>query len=600
MTQTVSHVATAEMLLRSRHLSYFQQHGEVYAFHNLFGYILKMSADLAELLEFHRELRTREEVDAEFGDHFETEQLDEFMGVFKLFSCLIESEVAEERSLWMMVPVRARWVVYHQPAESELTFWRTDRDGKSSADPQPAWAARLWQRIDNTKTLRTLYDEIKDGASLAGLEKPEKQVLETLTRWVASDRQYLKFAKAPVWKFGKEHQWPSYLKSTMPYAPWQPGTPLPPNPLEKVAEPLAPPHGYYEGEIMDAERQFRETETTLSHLLREPHSLLGGATFSQRVAEALSKLGALDGTTRRIVEVGGGLGHVAAGVLAWIRDTLPDAYGTLEYTIVDVSPVLRAAQEKLLTERGVADRVRWMAVNAETLDLPDASVDLLLSNEVVGDFTTVKLTRALLGLDGEKAQPEAFADWSPDTRAKLGAAGEQLLRYQPVLRDAPDEIYFNTGAIAFLERVAKALRPGGAAFITEYGDVVRYPIPGTHLDHLEFSIHFGHLVTVARGLGLEADVKYLQDLIGLDRNAYTLTTTRTYFASMRAMLASFGVEFDKIAYTREMFQDALEGHVPFAAIGDVRFSVVDERCMGLSPHEFKALILKRPASAPPV
>ena len=589
----------AEMLLRSKHLCYFQQHGEIFAFHNLFGYLLSMSADLVDLLEFHHsDLRTREEVDAEFGEHFDKEQLDEFMTVFRLFSCLIDSELGEERSLWSMVPVRVRWVVFHQPSERQLTFWRTDRAGASSADPVAPWAARLWSMTNGERKLRDLYDDVKDDPSLAEFSNPEQHVLDTLAEWVHHERQYLKFAKAPLSKYGKEHQWPSYLRSTMPFAPWRPGVdPVPTNALEPVGVPLAPPHGYYESGVADPEKQFHEVETTLSHLLREPHVLLGGKSYSDRVVEALVKRGHLGAETHDVLEIGAGVGHFAAGFLARVREDHPEVFAGLRYTILDLSPALRGAQKALLEARGLADKVRWREANAETADLGEDAVDLLLCNEVIGDFTTVKLTREIVGLTEELDPAKAFETWTEETIKKLGDTGDVLREYAIPLRDAPDSFYFNVGAIQFLPRLLRALRPGGSAFVTEYGDALKYPVAGTHLDHLEFSIHFGHLVHVARRLGLDVDFQYVQDVIGLDRNAMTLTTARTYFTSLRAMLASFGVLLDKIAYTREMFEALVEDAVPIGEIGDVRFQIVDERCMGLAPHEFKALFLKKPVTA---
>ena len=586
---------TPDMLFRSRYVSYFAQHGEIYAYHDRFGYLLGMSPDLAELLEFFAgDLRTRDEVDAEWGEHFEREQLDEFLMVFKLYSCLIESELAEERQLWSMVPVRSRWVVYHQPSDRELTFWHTSRDGVTAPDPVPAWAARAWALMDGETLLETIWEQIADDASLADEARPRSVVLETLGSWVHHSRQYLKFAKAPLSRFGPEHQWPSYLRSTMPFAPWRPGKdPLPDSPMARVATPIAPPHGYYTDGIEDAERQFREVETTLSHLFRNPHPLLGGLSYADRITDDLVRRGMLHAETRDILEVGAGLGHFAAGVLARLRDHHPAIFDGLSYTIFDLSPALRAAQQERLTAAGLADRVTWQAGNAETLDRPDASADLILCNEVIGDFTTVKLTRELVGLADEIEPEKAYARLDEATMQRLGDAGELLRTYVLPLRDAPEEFFLNVGAMRFLERVHAVLRPGGAAFVTEYGEPARYPVPSTQLDHLEFSIHFGPLEHVARQLGLQVQLEYVQDLIALDRDAKTLETTRTYFASLAGMLDHFGAHLDKSATSREMFLELIDGKVPLDHIGDVRFRVVDERCMGLAPHEFKALLLRK-------
>ena len=584
-----------EMLLRSKFLTYHQQHGEVFAYHNYFGYLLGMSRDLVDLLEFHTiQLRTHEEVVERFGDQFEKEQLDEFITVFKLFSCLIDSELAEERSLWVMVPARSRWVVFHQPSPDQLSFWRTGPDDESVAEPTEPWAARLWAAVDGETKLEDIMATLWEDPSLAQIESPRKHVIRTLTGWVHHSRQYLKFAKAPLSKYGKEHQWPSYLRSTMPYPVWIPGRdPEPVNPLEAVATPINPPHEYYESEVSDAEEQFRNVETTLSHLFRSASPLLEGRSYSERVADSLIERGMLTDQTRVVVEVGAGMGHFAAGVLGRLRERDPAVFEQISYRIVDLSPTLREQQAALLAERGLADKVTWTAANAEELELEDDSVDLLLSNEVIGDFTTVKLTRKLLGLDQSMDPKEAMASWSEKTAEMLGESGRLLRTYELMVRDAPDEFYFNVGALRFLERAHRMLRPGGAAFITEYGDLTKYPIASTQLDHIEFSIQFGHLAQLLRGLGAKVEVEYVQDLIKLDRNARTLATTRTYYKSLRAMLASFGMELDKQAWSMDMFIALLDVRVQLGHIGDVRFEIVDERCMGLSPHEFKALLIRK-------
>ncbi|MFT5434170.1 MAG: hypothetical protein ACI9OJ_004883 [Myxococcota bacterium] len=137
-----------EMLMRSKHLAYFERHGQIFAYHNLFGYLLGMSRDLVDLLEFHAsDLRTREEVDSRFSGQFEAEQLDEFIMVFKMFSCLIDSELSEHRSVWTMVPVRSRWVVYHHPSANELDSGRgsTVMPALKPSSPSSIWPpTRPW------------------------------------------------------------------------------------------------------------------------------------------------------------------------------------------------------------------------------------------------------------------------------------------------------------------------------------------------------------------------------------------------------------------------------------------------------------------------
>jgi hypothetical protein len=425
------------LLIRSRHVQYFQQHGTIYAYHNLFGYILAMSPDLVDLLEFHRVLRTADEVSERFDGTWEAEQLDEFVSVFQMFACLVDSELAEERSAFAMVAMRPRWVVYHAPDRTHVTVWTTGRDGTSRSEVLSPWASALFLRMDGETTVERLISELladdEVSASLVSLPNAREAVRLQLAHWTHADSQVCKLAKAPLSKFGKEHQWPSYLRSTMPYAPYRPGVDaVPTDPLEPTLVPLNPPHAYYEHEVADAEAQFEGVETTLSHLFRVPHPILDGNTYGERVLDAMILRGSVGPTTRRIWEVGGGLGFVALGTLLRLRRRLPDVYDAVQYTIVDLSPALREAQQALLAKAGVIDKVRWIAANAEEYDFAPESIDLLICNEVIGDFTTIKVTAAEAGLTGEEESPDARTA----RVGKLGAAAPILEKL--TLRDAPD------------------------------------------------------------------------------------------------------------------------------------------------------------------
>ena len=578
------------MLVRTKHLTYFEQHGELFAYHDLFGFIIGMSHDLVELIEFHtHEPRTRNEVDEEFDQQFDSEQLDEFLTVLQSYKVLLESQLEEERSVWKMVPVRARWVAYHQPTEHEITFWRSI-GRESEPDAYPKWAAIFWNEIDNERTVGQIVSELRDDPLLDDEPLDDTTVLTTLHRWVHHDRQYLKLAVAPLKAFGQPHQWPSYLRSTMPYSPWTPTNQAPSRALDVLAKPINPPHAYYEEQVDDAAHQFDMVETTLSHLFRTKTSLLGGLSFGTALAADLDNRGLLHSGVRHVVEVGAGCGDFAAAVLTYIRDNHPTIYEQLDYEILDLAPTLRAAQAATLERAGVQSKVRWTAQNAETWCPAPESIDLILSNEVIGDFSTVRLTRDLLLLDTTMDLQDAISRWSPETRAQLGRAGEQIERYQPALRDAPDSFFFQVGALDFLANAADALRPEGGMYISEYGDAVKYPVASTHLDHIEFSTHFGQAAHVVRQHGVSATVEYVQDMIGLDREAKVLETGRTYFQNLRAMLASFGITLEKRAYTKQMLVDLFGDALALDAIGDLRFRWIDERCMGLAPHEFKALV----------
>jgi hypothetical protein len=70
---------------------------------------------------------------------------------------------------------------------------------------------------------------------------------------------------------------------------------------------------------------------------------------------------------------------------------------------------------------------------------------------------------------------------------------------------------------------------------------------------------------------------------------------RSHFRALRAMLADAGVELEKIGYTPALLDAALAGTVTRAEIGELRWDRIEDRLMGLVPHEFTALVARRPA-----
>jgi hypothetical protein len=151
-----------------------------------------------------------------------------------------------------------------------------------------------------------------------------------------------------------------------------------------------------------------------------------------------------------------------------------------------------------------------------------------------------------------------------------------------------------TGAFELIARIAKWLAPGGAAVVTEFGDLAKWPTVSTHLDHPELSTHFGQLLQAARGAGLEGNIEFVIDLLDFDRNEKGLVTTRSHFRALRALAEHNGVDLPKIGYTPKLLDDTLAGKLALDTIGELRWDRIEDRLMGLVPHEFKALLVKRP------
>jgi SAM-dependent methyltransferase len=542
-------------LRRSRHLSWFTHMGAVYLFHDLYGYLMEMSPDIAEMIEaFDDGVDTQETIElyqGKFGDADPRQ----FVDVLASHAVLVDPGDDEIEALWAFVPIKAKWNVW-QRREDRLTLWTAWGDRPVQQiflDPEET---KIWDAFAGEKRLiemRHHYDNDK----LIGLVR----------RLTHSDVQALKLSMMPWSLYAKRPALaPAYLASTMPYARWEPGTPVP---------PMVSLTDYHLHAIAKADDQFEHQETTLSHLLRVPHPALAGRTYGQALVDALLARGAVKEGTVRVLEIGAGLGYVAQHVIERLRS----AGRTVEYTIVELSPALaRAQRDRLHTD------ARWIDGDALAVELPERGFDLVLSNEMVGDLPAKQLSRPDIGLD---AAGTGTAD-----RDKVRAICP--LADAVNLDDAPEPFYLQTGAFELVAKIARALAPGGTAVITEFGDTSAWPRLSMHLDHPELSTHFGHLQQVARAESLETSVEFVIDLLDVDRTQEGLATTRSHFRALRALAANADVDLPKLGYTRELLAHTVAGKLDLDRVGELRFDRIEDRLMGLVPHEFKALLAKKP------
>ena len=82
--------------------------------------------------------------------------------------------------------------------------------------------------------------------------------------------------------------------------------------------------------------------------------------------------------------------------------------------------------------------------------------------------------------------------------------------------------------------------------------------------------------------------EFVIDLLDFDRDQKGLATTRSQFRALHALAADAGVELPKIGYTPELL--AATG-LDIANIGELRWDRIEDRLMGLVPHEFRALVM---------
>lgn len=559
-------------LQRSPHTSTFAHMGAVYVYHDLYGYILEMSPDILALLDAFEEPQVREEVCGEFSGAFEDQVPETFVGILLQFGCLIQPGYDQTQDIWDFVPVKSRWTVWTKDDEEQVTFWAAWGERPLTTLTLSARETAIWKACDGEHTLDEIAQEFDRDA-----------VRDVVVKLVHHDVQALKLSgvKMSFYTGGKMHMKPPYLTSTMPYASYDPKKDeLPPG-----AESYFSPEGYYRTGIEDADAQFDHLETTLSHLLRRPHAALRNRTYGQALTEALIERGAVKEGAIKVLEVGGGLGFVARAVVEALQ-----AHGReVTYHIVELSPTLAAAQR----ERCPGLPVTVHMGDCLTVDYPASDYDLVIANEMIGDLLSVKLTHEQLGM-GEGEIDDA--KWEQGL-ADAGVAGELIKKYTVPIGDAPDPFYLNIGAWQLLERLKTVMAPGATAVVTEYGEMVRYPKLSTHLDHPELSIHFGHLMIVAREMGFEADFAFVIDLLDMNRELKGMATTRSYFRALTAALADRGVVLEKIGYTKSTLKALLGDKVRLGKnLGDVEFDRIEDRLMGLVPHEFKALIVKQPSA----
>jgi SAM-dependent methyltransferase len=535
--------------------------GAVYLFHDLYGYLMQMSPDIADMIEAFSDGVDTEETVQYFTGKLGDADPREFVDVLAAHAVLVDPGEDEIEGVWAFVPIKAKWNVWQRRGD-RLTLWTAWGDRPVQQLFLDAEETKIWDAFDGNKRLIELRHH-HDNAKLIALTR----------KLVHHDVQALKMSMMPWSVYSKRPAMaPAYLGSTMPYPSWQPGTPVPAAPALDT---------YHQHDITAADAQFDHLETTLSHLLRVPHPALAAAgvprTYGQALADVLLARSAVREGAVRVLEIGAGLGYVARDMIA----RLQAAGRTVAYTIIELSPALAAAQRARLA--GAAGQVTWVIGDVLGVAL-DGTFDIVLSNEMAGDLPARQLSRPDVGLGAEGGNVD---------RELLRAISANAAELRVVLDDAPEPFYLQTGAIDMVARIAGWLASGGTAIVTEFGEVAAWPKLSTQLDHPELSTHFGHLAQAGSGAGLATNVEFVIDFLDFDRTLQGLATTRSQFRALRALAADAGVDLPKIGYTPELLSHTVGDKLDIATVGDLRWDKIEDRLMGLVPHEFKALVLRR-------
>jgi SAM-dependent methyltransferase len=281
--------------------------------------------------------------------------------------------------------------------------------------------------------------------------------------------------------------------------------------------------------IDDASMEFDFVEPTINHGFRFPNEALGGLSYGARFYGSALQLLPDNIHGLKVLEVGGGTGSFAAG---FIEEASKREYPAINYSIVDLSPALAASQQQRLASLNV--RVDHFEQDATQLHIPSRQFDLIISNEVIADFPVASVTR-----NGNEWQ---------------GPGAAYLEKYGLHNEAAPSSFLINTGAIQFLERAWEHLAPGGVFLVSEYGDEFNYPVQAYHLNHEEFSIHFGYLKKCAETIGFECRLMALKDFLNIDDQ-----------------VAMVGGQEEQILCLNQIFKEHGAETLPFALITEREF-----------------------------
>ena len=317
-------------------------------------------------------------------------------------------------------------------------------------------------------------------------------------------------------------------------------------------------------------------ETTVSHLFREPNDTLNGLTYGRLLMRQLRKLGWFTPKPRVIVEVGGGLGYLARELG---KELLPFEKQTIRYISLDITQpflTLQVTRAKAGGWGGIGTRA-----NGEWLPFKDNSVDLVIDNENMADMTPVKLTRReLLDGTGDRPQHQEALDWIRRVRLPLGT-------------DLPEDVIFNLGPFRFVAELWRVMKPGGRAFLTEFGVEEGWPAPVKLPGHTEYEVQYSHLRQATRWLGFQERYLSLPQFLAIKPDTKVLCTGAAY--TIQRFCQAMNKPFTVRAYQEKELQQALGDMFP-KLHGCHYHDVADPAWFGLL--DFKVLLLEKPGGAP--
>lgn len=239
-------------------------------------------------------------------------------------------------------------------------------------------------------------------------------------------------------------------------------------------------------------------------------------TYPDIICDLFSK-GKLIKPNSKILEVGGGYGNLAYGILSRFDD--------IEMTMVDISPVFMDRQKERLSRFG--DRVKFFLSDVFEFLEVGKSFDLIIANEVLGDFP------AMVNIDKGELLDYMDTGKAPDNiRGEkidyLFEAKKFIEELDIPIKSAPDIINLNTGAMKFIR---EAMKKTDSLWISEHSSDYEIPDAMTEIlrdtktdtwpkkiilfGHTEVTINFGHIKRFFEKSSLKYQGGSLFDLLGV-------------------------------------------------------------------------------------
>ena len=600
-------------LFVSPHIDYFQNGDDFFVYHNLYGYILKMSEDLVDFLEFFNDgPKNADEMFAQFGETFGRDTLNEFLSIFRTLACLLPDDEYEPKKTHDMFPTTARWITVDQTDPNAIVIYAFDTQDQKSIIKitLDAWESRLWARLKGDKSVGEIAEEMaaEDNALAAEVEI---RIAAALALWSHCSVQAVKLSPEPCANVkGRRFGVPPYLISTMPYqkvtADVRTKVDEQGNIIEKYEEPLRCKPAQME--IIPIDDKALELDrgcARLASLLAAPHAALKGRSYGQAVYDAITQYFPITGEKCKVLEVGGGMGDTARTFIQTCAQNVPDT--EIEYTIfapdnannADLLKKVLADIKNIKIVTGDIEKI------AESLD--GEKYDIIYSDEYIANLPSINVRKMSLGGGSDKDDDEeedeedrpddgerelkpahAAADSNKITFIGEGDAVQLIFKYKLKLYDAPEDFILNSGSLRLLGNLAKLTSFNSQMFIVEFGEDIKYPVQTLEDGKITYSQQFGILKQAAEKLGFKARSSYWMEEIDIDRDIKMFATTRSQFKAIRQMLADHGVELERRPYSEDEFKALLE-KAGRSNVVEINYEPAEDRISGLVPHAYKML-----------